>query len=97
LSVFKGHTSTNATSDVIKTPQEIQSFVVSNTSGGTITLNIYVISGSSYSISPYNLTLEDGDTVYEDAPIKLGSEFTIYITTTGTVSYYFTISDKPQA
>jgi hypothetical protein len=93
MPVFKGTTGSSVSSGTYNVPCEIKTFVIVNKSGGAITLNASIVVGSTLvSLLPYNLVLDTGDTVYEDAPIKILSDFSIYLTTTGNVDYYFSIS-----
>lgn len=91
MPVFKGNTSTNATSSAYDIPYKITYFNITNKSGGSITLNIGILYGSTISITPYNLTLDAGDTPYLTSPILVLAGHQIYITTTGNIDYYFSL------
>jgi hypothetical protein len=93
MPVFDGITSSSATEVANNIPSGVLSFSIANTSGGGVTVNLYIGEASAYvRIVPKDLALDDGDTVYNDNPIKVLAGKNIFLTTTGTVEYYFSIS-----
>jgi len=91
MPVFKGNTSTNATSTAYDNPAKILSFSIVNKSGGAITVNVGILSGSTFAIVPYNLAMDAGDILNSDDVILLPVGYQISVVTSGNIDYFFTI------
>lgn len=93
MPVFKGSTSGSIAQVAHNIPSGIMTFSIANTSGGSVTLNLYVSDGvgSDIRVLPMNLTLSAGDAVFSSNGIKVLGGNNIYITTTGAVQFYFSI------
>jgi hypothetical protein len=73
----------------------VRYFIITNKSNADITLNVYVnnTDGADYLISPLNLLLEVGES-YTDKDVVLLEREAIKIDATGSVDYYFSITDS---
>jgi hypothetical protein len=90
--VFKGNTSTSATSTAVNIPQRILSFSLVNKSGGAITVNAGVLYGSTIMFAPLNSALAAGEAyIYSGNPITLEADHQVYVEATGSCDYYFTL------
>jgi hypothetical protein len=91
MPVFNGNTSTNATSTAYENPFKLKYFNITNKSGGVVTVNVGILYGSTFVITPYNLVLSAGDMLVSDDEILVAIGHQIYLTTTGSVDYYFAL------
>lgn len=89
--VFKGNTSTSATSTAANTPSKIISFSIVNRSGSTANVTVSIISGST-NIAIYKGTISSGATYTDDVLRIIGSSATIYVLTDFNIDYYFSIT-----
>jgi len=90
MPIFSGNTSTNAASTAYDIPYKIKYFSVVNKSGVGITVNVGVLYGSTlYYITPYNMTLGAGETLYASEDILVLAGRQIYLSVTDSVDYYF--------
>lgn len=71
----------------------IKNFLLTNKSGGNITINIELIGEGNINIVPYNLLLNDGDMVDSDHDIVMPANQQIRVTTTGSLDFYFTLAN----
>lgn len=90
---FKGNTATSALSTAYEIPAMIKQYRLVNKTGGAITVNASILFGSTnISITPYNKSLGSGEVyIVEDANIMLAAGEQIYVLTTGSLDYHFTI------
>lgn len=93
MPVFSGNTSGSISQVAANIPSGILTYSVVNKSGGNATVNIYISDGlgTDISIVPLNLLLSAGDTLYSSNGIRVLKDTSIYITTTGSIDYYFSI------
>ena len=93
MPVFSGNTSGSILQVAANIPSGILTYSVVNKSGGAATVNIYISDnlGSDISIVPLNLTLAEGDALYSSNGIKVLAGSSIYITTSASIDYFFTI------
>ncbi len=93
MPVFKGNVSGSVLQVAYNIPAEIISFTLINKSVGAITVNVYIRDedGNDVSIIPYDLSLSTGTGYVSDTRVKLLSNTSIYLTTTGSCDYYFSI------
>ena len=88
MAVFRGSDSGTINSTAYNIPATIKSFSIVNTSGGNITVTVYV---RDIAITAIDYTLKEGQAYIRDAPIRMQAEDVITIITSDTVDYYFTI------
>jgi len=89
MPIFSGNTSTNATSTAYDIPYNIKYFSVSNKAGVAVIVNVGILYGSTVYITPYNMTLGAGETLYFNDYVLLLQGRQIYLSTTDSVDYYF--------
>lgn len=93
MNSWKGNTSSSASMTVYNTAVQIPYLIFVNSSEGTATLNVYIMSGSTtYRISPKDFTLTAGQAYEVAAPYFLKEGEILYFTTDQTTYYYATIS-----
>ncbi len=93
MPAFNGNTSGSVLQVAYNIPSGILTFSMANKSFGSITVNLYIRNNENNDISviPYNLILNAGDVLYSSNGVRILSGSSIYITTTGSLDYYFTI------
>ena len=94
MPAIKGNTSTTATLAGYNIPATIKSFILANKHGSPITVTVSVAEGGVYpgiNITAQDYTLLAGQAYIRDIPIRLMPETEIYIETTNSLDYYFTI------
>ena len=92
MPVFKGNTSGSVLQVAYNIPAELVSFTLVNKTGGAITVNVYIKdSNVDTAIIPLNLSLAAGASYYSETKTILLKETSIYLTTSGSVDYYFSI------
>lgn len=92
MPVFSGITSSSATEVAVNIPSGLLSFTITNSSGGNVSLNLYIGVASEYvRILPKDMLLNNGDLITNDTPIKVLANKNIFLTSTGNVEYYFSI------
>lgn len=93
MPVFSGNTSGSVAQVAKNIPSGILTYSVVNKSGGNATVNIYISDGlgTDISVIPFNLSLSAGDALYSGNGIKILAGSSIYITTTASIDYFFTI------
>lgn len=93
MSVFKGSTSGSVLQVAANIPSGVLCGVLTNTTAGSITLNIYVRdeNGVDVRIAPKDNSIAAGKSYYLDYGLRLLAGSSIYITTTGGTDYYITI------
>jgi len=88
MSVFRGSGTGTINSTAKNIPATISSFSIVNTSGGNITVTVYV---GDITISAVAYTLKTGQAYIRDTNIRMEAGDVISIISTGVVEYYFTI------
>lgn len=75
-------------------PMVIKNYRLVNVSGGSVNVNVYMISGvNSYSVGAYPQTMSSG-ALYEDyVEMLLNAEETVRIVTNGDVDYLFNLEN----
>ena len=93
MPIFAGNTSGSIVQAAKNIPSGILTYSIVNKSGGNVNVNVYIIdnNGVDISITPLNLLLNSGDSLYSSNGIKVLSGYSIFITTTGSIDYYFSI------
>lgn len=91
MPVWSGNTATNKTSPAYNIPAKIISFSVVNKSGGTITVTVGIVYGSTFDVL-YNKSLASGtEYVYSGGDIILPAHNQIYISVSASTDFYFSI------
>jgi hypothetical protein len=88
MSVFRGSGSGTITSTAYNIPATINSFSIVNTSGGNITVTVYI---NSIAVTGIAYSLKSGQAYVRDSAIRMQSNDVITINASGTIDYYFTI------
>ena len=93
MPIFKGSVNGSIAQVAYNIPNGVMTFSLVNTSGGSVTINLYVSDGvgNDVRVLPMNLTISAGDSVFSTNGIKVLGGNNIYITTSGSVQYYFSI------
>lgn len=93
MPTFSGNTATSAASTAYKLPARIKAFSLVNKTGGAITVNVSILYGSTnIYIIELNKSLAAGAAYRVDvADILLPANRQIYVLTSGSVDYYFSI------
>lgn len=90
--VFKGNTSTNVSSTAANIASEIAGFSIANKTGGSITIKVAVVYGSTIVYLLYGHTLAMGTSyVYSGNPITVPPNYNVYVEVSGDSDYYFSI------
>jgi hypothetical protein len=93
MPVLSGNTTGSIAGEVYNIPATIRSFVLTNKTGGSITVTVAIIeqgtNNTVVSVAP--TVIAANDTYTSDVPILMRAGFTIYISTSGSLDYYFTI------
>lgn len=92
MPVLQGNTSGSIIGVPYNIPSEIKSFVLTNMTGGSITVSVSIIefdTNNKVSIAP--ISIAANDTYTSNVPIKMLAGYTIYIITSGSLDYYFSI------
>lgn len=93
MPAFQGNTSTNAISTAYNIAKKVTSFSLANKTGGSITVSIGVLYGSTiYWLYNYSLSTAQSY-IYAGEPIILEAERQVYISVSGSTDYYVTIDD----
>lgn len=91
MAVFSGNTSTSALSTAYNIAAKIKSFSLVNKSGGSLTVSVSIILGST-NTSIYSGTIDSGETyVHNGGKIKILKEAQVYVLVNGSCDYYFSI------
>lgn len=90
--VFKGTTSTSATSTAANIPSYITSFSIANKTGGTITASVLIYYGSTgaYILYAYNISTNSAF-IYTGDRITVQANYSIVVSVSGSADYYFSI------
>jgi hypothetical protein len=91
---LKGQNVTGYTTPPFTADMDITLMLITNKTGGTVTLNIYIYNQNfNTSIAPLNLQLTAG-TAYEDDHIKLLQGDELIFTATGACDYCFDFEES---
>lgn len=89
--IFSGNTSTSALSDAKNIASRLKSFSLVNKSGGSITVSVSILYGST-NISIYSGDIDAGAAyVHTGEEIGILKERRIYVLVSGACDYYFTL------
>ena len=93
MPILQGNTSGSIIGVPYNIPSTIESFVLTNMTGGSITVAVSIIEyGTNNKVSIAPLTIAANDCYTSSVPIKMLAGYTIYIVTSGSLDYYFSIS-----
>lgn len=91
MPVLSGNTSGSITSVAYNIPSEIISYSLVNRAGGSITVNVAIVTGSGTYIYVYSGSIATNESVQSDKIIKVKAGYQILIITSGSLDYYFSI------
>lgn len=92
MPVLKGNTNTSISLDAYNIPSTIQSFSIVNKESSPIGVTIYISDGTNdIAITSENYTLAKNQAYIRKTPIRVLPNNYIYIVTSGSIDYYFTI------
>lgn len=93
MPIFAGNISGSIFQVAANIPSGIMTYSIVNKSGAGVTVNLYISdnNGSDISIIPMDLTLNAGDTLYSSNGVRVLSGSSIYIVTSGSIDYYFSV------
>lgn len=90
MPVFFGTTSSSAIGDAINIPYKVKSFSVANKTGGSITVSVGVVYGSTIVYWLYNEPLNSGENyVWLGDEILIESGYAIFVSASASCDYYF--------
>lgn len=91
---FKGNTSVEVFSNVSDLPLVLTGYSVVNKTGGSVTVNIYLISGAAQiCISPLNQVLTVGQMIESTNQVVILASEQIKLKPSGNVDYNFTLDN----
>lgn len=97
MTFFEGNISGTDTSPQYALPMSVKNFSLVNKSGSVITVNVSIIGGAEINIVPYDLQLMAGDMARDnEADFVIPANSQIKVSSTGLLSYYFTLENLPQ-
>lgn len=91
MSVFSGNTTTGAGSTPNNIPAKILSFSLANKTGGSINVSVSILFGST-NVFIYSGSIAANASYTDAAERILQTGHTIYVLTTGSVDYFFSLS-----
>lgn len=93
MPVFEGSTSGSVLQVAVNIPQSILSGIITNNTGGNVTVNIYVrnINVVDVRIAPKDNSLAAGASFYLPNDITLLAGSSILITSSGSIDYYISL------
>jgi hypothetical protein len=93
MPVLKGNTNVDLALSGYNIPYTIKSFSLSNKTAGNIDITVYIQDGviADVAITPYKKQLAVEEAYITNIPVLVLANENIYIETTGSVDYYFTI------
>ena len=93
MPVLKGNTSGSINLVGYNIPSTIESFSIVNKSGSSVTVTVYISDGdgSDVAITALSYSLSAGQAYVRKNPIRVVPNNYIYIVTSGSIDYYFTI------
>ncbi len=92
MPVLQGNTSGSIVGVPYNIPSTIKSIVLTNMTGGAITVALYIIeygTNNKTTIAPTEIAANESYTT--DVPIKMLAGYAVYIITTGSLDYYISI------
>lgn len=91
---FQGDINGTVDSPAQSLPMVIQNYRLVNVSGGSISVNVYMITEfGNYAIAPSPQTLSAGQMYSDDNKLLLNTGDQIRLTTTGSINYLFNIEN----
>lgn len=91
---FQGNINGTVDSQQQSLPMVIKNHRITNVSGASVNVNIYMITGGgNFSIAPYPQTLAEGQMYYDDSDLLLNINDQVRIATSGSVDYLFNIDN----
>lgn len=92
MPVLSGNISGSILCDSYDIPCKIISYVLTNKAVGNITVNLAIrTSNGDIHLLPDGLTLAEGDSHRENVTMLLPSGFSVFITSSGSCDYYFSL------
>lgn len=92
MPVLQGNTTGSIAGIPYNIPSEIKSFSLTNKSGGSITVTVSIASNNTGTrVDICSVSINTLETYINNTPILMLSEYTIYLVTSGSVDYYFSI------
>ena len=92
MPVLKGNTSGSIASVAYNIPCTIDSYYLTNKTGGSITVNLVVIPDGDAPVYVWSGTIATGSTERSNVPIRLLSGFQVLLITSGSMDYYISIN-----
>jgi hypothetical protein len=94
MPILKGNATGSIALVAYNIPSTIQSFIIVNKSGGSVTVTVYIADTiiPDVAVSAIGFTLSAGQAYTRDSPIMVKPNNYIYITTSGSIDYYFSIT-----
>lgn len=96
MAVLQGNTSGSIAGIPYSVPCVIDSFILTNKTGGDITVSLSIVSndtGSQVAIMPAAATITAAASYISNVPIKMLAGFTVYLIVSGSCDYYFSLSN----
>jgi len=92
MPVLQGNTTGSIAGIPYNIPSKIISFSLTNKSGGSITVTVSIASNNTGTrVDVCTVSINTSETYTHSDPIIMLSEYTIYLVTSGSVDYYFSI------
>lgn len=92
MPVLQGNTSGSIAGIPDDIPSTIKSFYVTNMTGGSVSVAMGVVSNETgVLVNLLNKDLSEGETYTSNTPILMLAGYTIYISVSGSIDYYFSI------
>ena len=90
--VLKGTATGSIIGIPVNIPSTIQSFTLTNSTGGAITATVSIILyGTNTKVAVFTKSIAAGATESSVVPITMPANYTIYLAVGGSIDYYFTI------
>ncbi len=94
MDIFRGNTSSDATSDPFSLPMVVNNFTLVNKTGGGISVNVYLLNdGDAVSISSFPTGINAGAIYTDIIPRLLRKNEQIKLVTTGSTDYDIEINN----
>ncbi len=92
MPVLSGTTSGSIAGIPYNIPSTISSFYLTNMTGGSISVSVSIVSNETGgSVALFNQDIAANDTFKSEVAIKLLAGFTVLISTSGELDYFFSI------
>jgi hypothetical protein len=94
MSVLQGNTTGSIASVALNIPCTIVSFSLVNMTGGSITVGVVIVpAGEDAPVYIWNGVIAQDTSYVSDVPVIVLSGYQILITSSGSVDYYFSLSE----